>query len=151
MLARRASAPPPSPDRVGLFCLLAHWAPDLAFGRKTYNSRTETVDEKSSFKDAWKKGRRCFFPAETVYEFCCETGKAVKWEIERVDGSSTGIAGLRGNWAGNKTGEFVPTFDHFAARAAKVRSLVNAEPGATTHLVERDRRMRALNDTDGIY
>jgi SOS response associated peptidase (SRAP) len=43
--------------RMGLFGLLPHWAKDLAFGRRTYNARSETVSEKPSFRDAWRRGR----------------------------------------------------------------------------------------------
>ena len=42
--------------RLGLFGLLPHWAKDLAFGRRTYNARSETVAEKPSFRDAWRQG-----------------------------------------------------------------------------------------------
>lgn len=79
--------------QIGLFGLLPHWAPTLAFGRKTYNSRSETAPKLPSFRDAWKKGRRCIVPAEEVYEFCYETGKPVRWAIVRNDGPM-GIAGL---------------------------------------------------------
>ena len=50
--------------RMGLFGLLPHWAKDMAFGRRTYNARSETVTEKPSFRDAWRQGRRCVIPAD---------------------------------------------------------------------------------------
>jgi putative SOS response-associated peptidase YedK len=82
----------------GLFGLLPHWAKDVAFGRKTYNCRAETMAEKPSFKTAWSKGFRCIVPAEAIHEPCYETGKAVKHAIKRRDGSPMGIAGLWGVW-----------------------------------------------------
>ncbi len=44
--------------RLGQFGLLPHWAGELAFGRRTYNARSETAASKPSFKDSWAKGRR---------------------------------------------------------------------------------------------
>ena len=52
--------------RMGLFGLLPYWAKDLAFGRRTYNARSETMAEKPSFRDAWRLGRRCIIPAEAI-------------------------------------------------------------------------------------
>jgi len=41
---------------------------ELAYGRKTYNTRSETVHQLPSFRDAWKRGQRCIVPAEAIYE-----------------------------------------------------------------------------------
>jgi putative SOS response-associated peptidase YedK len=84
--------------QLGLFGLVPHWAKDLLIGRKTYNARVETVTEKPSFRDSWRRGRRCIVPAEAIYEPNWETGKAVRWRIARKDGRPMGIAGLWGLW-----------------------------------------------------
>lgn len=84
--------------RIGQFGLVPFWAKDLAFGRRTYNARSETAHEKPSFRDAWRQGRRCIVPVEAVYEPNWETGKAVRWRISRRDGAPMGIAGLWGWW-----------------------------------------------------
>jgi putative SOS response-associated peptidase YedK len=81
---------------IGLFGLIPHWAKDLTIGRKTYNARSETVAEKPSFRDAWRHGRRCIIPAESIFEPNWESGKAVRWRVRRKDGAPLGIAGL---WA----------------------------------------------------
>ena len=54
--------------------------------------------EKPSFRDAWRRGRRCVIPAEAIYEPNWETGKAVRWRISHRDGLPMGIAGLWGSW-----------------------------------------------------
>lgn len=82
----------------GLFGLVPHWARDLAIGRRTYNARSETVHEKPSFRDAWRRGQRCIVPAEAIYEPCWESGRAVRWRIERADGEPMGLAGLWSRW-----------------------------------------------------
>lgn len=83
----------PTHWRRGVFGLLPHWAqPKLA--RSTYNARSETVAEKPSFRNAWRKRQFCIIPAAAIYEPNWETGKAVRWRIERADGAPMGIAGI---------------------------------------------------------
>lgn len=80
----------------GQFGLLPHFAKEVIYGRKTHNARSETVHQKPSFRDAWKRSQRCIVPAEKVYEYCYETGKPVRWAIEPVGAAPLGIAGLWG-------------------------------------------------------
>ena len=95
---------------IGHFGLLPFWAKEMAFGRKTYNARSETAHEKPSFKEAWAKGRRCVIPAEAIFEPNWETGKAVRWRISRADGKPMGIAGLWGVWRDKASGNDVLSF-----------------------------------------
>lgn len=99
--ARRADA--------GLFGLVPAWAKELAFGRRTYNARSETVHEKPSFRDAWRRGQRCIVPAEAFYEPSWESGRAVRWRIARADGAPMGIAGLWSLWRA-PDGRAIPSF-----------------------------------------
>jgi putative SOS response-associated peptidase YedK len=89
------------PDRealVGTFGLIPHWAKDSKVARHTYNARSETVAEKPSFRDAWRKGRHCIIPARAIYEPDWRSGKAIATRIERADGRPLGIAGLWDTW-----------------------------------------------------
>ncbi len=83
---------------IGLFGLLPEWAENLAFGRKTYNCRSETKTSKPSFRKAWQTEHRCVIPAELLYEPCYESGDPVRWAIKRLDGGPIGVAGLWGVW-----------------------------------------------------
>lgn len=76
------------------FGLIPPWARDTKITRSTYNARTETVGEKPSFRRAWLRGQLCIIPAAAIYEPCYETGRAVRWRIERRDGKPMGIAGI---------------------------------------------------------
>ena len=76
------------------FGLVPAWAKDVKIARSTYNARSETVGEKPSFRDAWKRGQLCIIPADAIFEPCYETGRAVRWQIERADGRPMGIAGI---------------------------------------------------------
>jgi len=83
---------------VGLFGLLPEWAPNLAYGRNTYNCRTESMRQLPSFKQTWFSARRCIIPAEWIYENCHETGDPVRWRIQLSHGGPMGVAGLWGVW-----------------------------------------------------
>jgi len=83
---------------VGHFGLVPEFAKELAFGKRTYNARSETVERLPSLRDAWRRSQRCIVPAEAVFEPCWETGRAVRWRIERPDGIPLGIAGIYASW-----------------------------------------------------
>jgi putative SOS response-associated peptidase YedK len=84
---------------VGHFGLVPFWAKaGLKFGRHTYNARSETMAEKPSFRDAWKRGQRCLIPAVWFCEPNWETGKAVRWRIHDEHGEPLALAGLWTPW-----------------------------------------------------
>ena len=94
----------------GAFGLLPGFAKELAYGRKTYNARTETVASLPSFRSAWKKGQRCIIPAEGIFEPNWESGKAVRWRIQQPGEVPMGIAGIWEQWADPESGEKMFSF-----------------------------------------
>ena len=96
-------AEPGSGNRVvqdGVFGLLPGFAKELAFGRKTYNARSETVHQLPSFRDAWRRGQRCIILAEVIYEpfYAYDGAKAVRWAIQQPGAVPMGIAGIYTRW-----------------------------------------------------
>lgn len=102
-------AVPDSEALSGLFGLVPHWATDTKITRSTYNARSETVAEKPSFRDVWKRAQHCIIPADAIYEPNWRSGKAVPTKIERADGEPMGIAGLWSSWK-SPTGETVHSY-----------------------------------------
>ena len=82
----------------GTFGLLPAFAKEIAYGRKTYNARTETVATLPSFRSAWKQGKRCIVPAEAIFEPNWESGKAERWRIQQPGEVPMGIAGIYERW-----------------------------------------------------
>lgn len=78
----------------GLFGLVPPWGDPTRLARMTYNARAETVADKPSFRTAWKKRQFALIPVESFYEPCYESGRAVRWRIERADGEPFALAGL---------------------------------------------------------
>jgi len=62
-----------------VFGMIASFATEIAYGRKTYNARSETVDQLTTYKTPWAKGRRRIILVEAIFEPCYETGRAVRW------------------------------------------------------------------------
>ena len=54
--------------------MMPPFSAELAYGRRTYNARTETVDQLITSRAAWAKGQRCVIPAEAIFEPCFKTG-----------------------------------------------------------------------------
>ena len=100
----------------GLFGLVPHWANDTRTTRHTFNARSETVAEKPSFRDAWKRAQRCIIPAEAFFEPDWRSGKAIATRIARVDGEPIGIAGLWSAWR-SATGEVIHSFTMLTVNA----------------------------------
>ena len=84
---------------LGHWGLIPHWSKDGKV-KGTFNARSETVAEKPSFRDAWRKGLRCIVPAIAVYEPDWRSGKAVPTAVSRADGQPMGVAGIWSGWRG---------------------------------------------------
>ena len=94
----------------GAFGLLPSFAKELAFGRRTYNARSETVARLPSFRDAWRNSWRCIVPAESIFEPSYETGKAVRWRIYQPGSVPMGIAGIYTPWRNAEDGQEMFSF-----------------------------------------
>lgn len=53
--------------------LVPSWAKDVKVGYRMFNARAETITEKPSFRNAFKR-RRCLIPASGFYEWKAEDG-----------------------------------------------------------------------------
>ena len=99
------------------FGLIPFWAKDTKIGRMTYNARSETAPDKPAFRQAWSRSQWCLVPMECFYEPSYESGRAVRWRIERRDGSPFMVAGLWDRWVTPGTGETVFSFSMLTLNA----------------------------------
>ena len=76
---------------------LPPWVKDLSEGNRMINARAETIDEKPSFKAAFKK-QRCLIIADGFYEWSKKKQKKVPHYIRLKSGKPFGFAGLYNQW-----------------------------------------------------
>jgi putative SOS response-associated peptidase YedK len=120
---------------LGLFGLVPHWAKDTKIGRNAFNCRSETVDSKPTFRDAWKKGQRCIIPAEAFFEPDWRSGKAIATRFTPVDGEDFGIAGIWA-WCKPPGGEEILSFSMLTVNADDHELLRNYhKPGDEKRMV----------------
>jgi putative SOS response-associated peptidase YedK len=77
--------------------LIPFWAKDPAIGNRMINARSDTVAEKPSYRNAYKK-RRCLILANGFYEWRQEGAGKTPYYITTDDDSSFAFAGLWENW-----------------------------------------------------
>jgi putative SOS response-associated peptidase YedK len=79
--------------------LVPSWAKDKSMGARLINARSETVQEKPSFREAFKQ-RRCIIPADGFYEWRRTGGKKQPYFFRMEDERPFGFAGLWERWEG---------------------------------------------------
>lgn len=78
--------------------LVPSWAKDPSVGAKLINARSETVEEKPSFREAFRR-RRCIIPADGFYEWARRGGGGKQPFFFRMrDERPFGFAGLWERW-----------------------------------------------------
>jgi putative SOS response-associated peptidase YedK len=87
--------------------LIPRWAKTSKMEYPTFNARADTLTEKATFRDAWKKGRRCLVVTDGFYEWR-KADKPPKqpFAIACVNDELTVMAGLWEEWKG-PTGEII--------------------------------------------
>jgi len=88
--------------------LVPFWAKDPSIGNRMINARAETVAEKPSFRNAYRK-RRCLILADGFYEWHTEEGVKIPYFISLASGEPFAFAGLWENWTSKETGETLDT------------------------------------------
>lgn len=77
--------------------LVPRWAKERAIGNRMINARAESVAEKPSFRDAFRR-RRCLVLADGWYEWQAAAGGKQPWYIRRTDARPFAFAGLWERW-----------------------------------------------------
>jgi putative SOS response-associated peptidase YedK len=76
------------------------WVKEIQPGKPLINARAESVHEKPSFRNAFRR-RRCLIPADGFYEWEGDVpGKKKPWFIHRPSETLMAFAGLWEHWVG---------------------------------------------------
>jgi len=84
--------------------LVPFWAKDISIGSRMINARSETVSEKPSFRNAFKK-RRCLIPVDGFYEWKGEPGHKQPYFITTKLDVPFAFAGLWETWTNKEIDE----------------------------------------------
>ena len=88
--------------------LVPRWAKDPSIGAKMNNARAETVAEKPSFREAYRK-RRCLIPANGFFEWKSEGGRKQPYYVFPASGELFAFAGLWEQWKDLQTCAIITT------------------------------------------
>lgn len=77
--------------------LVPHWSKDPSIGAKLNNARGESVAEKPSFRDAFKR-RRCLVPMSGFFEWKAEGKVKQPYYISARSGETLAMGGLWESW-----------------------------------------------------
>ncbi|KPK07112.1 MAG: hypothetical protein AMJ64_07435 [Betaproteobacteria bacterium SG8_39] len=98
LIVRRETGGAPRPALVR-WGLLPRWAKDPKRAAKLNNARGETVAEKPSFRDAYRR-RRCLVPANGFYEWKRVESRKQPYYVYPAQGELFAFAGLWERWEG---------------------------------------------------
>lgn len=98
--------------------LIPSWAKDAAMGARLINARSETVTEKPSFREAFKR-RRCIIPADGIYEWRRDEGRKQPFFFRMRDDRVFGFAGLWDRWR-DEEGEIIESCTILTTEANEV-------------------------------
>lgn len=84
---------------VAFWGLIPHWVKDPNACSKPIQARAETVEEKPTFRGAFRR-KRCLVPASGFYEWKAEGKAKQPFYIHPVAGAGFAFAGLMEDWQG---------------------------------------------------
>jgi len=78
--------------------LIPSWSPEFESNYPTFDAHIETIENKASFKSAWKKSQRCLIPIAGYYEWQGEKGNKQPYYVtDRFSGGLV-VAGIYESW-----------------------------------------------------
>ncbi len=107
--------------------LVPFWAKDLNIGSRLINARVETVAQKPSFRNAFKK-RRCLMVADGFYEWKGPKGQKQPWYLTLPAGEPFAFAGLWERWTGDPQGDYLSCVIITTAASKSVRDIHDRMP-----------------------
>ena len=127
--------------------LVPRWAKDPSMGARMNNARAETVAEKPSFREAYRK-RRCLIPANGFYEWKLEDGKKQPYYVHPSGGALFAFAGLWEQWHDLQTCAIITTEANDKMAAVHERMPVIVSPAEyAAWLAGGDIPLRACPDS----
>jgi len=103
--------------------LVPRWAKDASGGARLINARAETLAEKPSFREAFRR-RRCLVPMDGFYEWAGKGAAKRPFAVALRDGAPMGVAGLWEGWQ-QDDGTWLRTYSVITCAAAGRQALLH--------------------------
>lgn len=125
--------------------LIPFWAKDISIGNRLINARAETIEEKSSFRNPFRK-KRCLVLSDSFYEWKTAGKQKVPYRIKMSDDLLFAMAGIWDTW---KDGEG-NTIDSFSIITTEPNDLMKGIHNRMPVILSRDseKNWLASNDPD---
>ena len=104
--------------------LVPRWARDASGAAKLINARSETVAEKPSFREAFRK-RRCLVPMDGFYEWAQDSSPKQPFAVALRSGAPMAVAGLWEGWQ-QPDGNWLRTYAVITCAAAGRQELLHS-------------------------
>uniref|UniRef100_C6DZD3 Abasic site processing protein n=1 Tax=Geobacter sp. (strain M21) TaxID=443144 RepID=C6DZD3_GEOSM len=129
--------------------LIPSWAKERSVAYKMINARSDTLQEKPSFRQAYKY-RRCVVPASGFYEWRHEGKAKLPHYIRIRDGLPMLFAGLWESWK-SPEGEVVESFTILTTAANRLLESIHEWMPVILHPAECGRWLdRSVTDQSGL-
>ena len=130
--------------------LVPKWAKEKAIGNRMINARSESLAEKPSFRDAFKK-RRCLVLADGWYEWQVAPGGKQPWFIRMKDARPFAFAGLWERWKDPASGAQLESCTIVTTEAAESLRKIHERMPVVLAEADWDRWLdTAFSDTDKL-
>ncbi len=125
--------------------LVPFWAKNPAIGNRMINARAETVAEKPSYRNAYRK-RRCLILANGFYEWRKEANGKVPYYITTADETPFVFAGLWERWDSKESDETLQTTTIITADANEFMESLHHRMPIILHAGAADRWLSGDNE-----
>jgi putative SOS response-associated peptidase YedK len=104
---------------------------------KTFNARSESIQEKPSFSESFKT-QRCIIPVKGFFEWQHVGKEKIPWYIHRTNNDILSLAGIYNNWTDSVTGEVIKTFSIITSDANDLMAKIHNSGKRMPVVLEKD-------------
>jgi len=125
--------------------LIPFWAKEKSIGYKMINAKSETINEKPSYKNAFRN-KRCLVPADSFFEWKKDAQKD-PYRIMMKDEQPFAMAGIWDRWT-TSDGEIIHSFSIITTSPNELMSGIHDRMPVILHPGDEQRWLSALAESE---
>jgi putative SOS response-associated peptidase YedK len=111
---------------------------------KTFNARSESIDNKQSFSDSFRS-KRCLIPVKGFFEWQHTRAGKIPWYIHSANDDIISFAGLWDTWIESRTGEIISTFSIITTDANDLMAVIHNSKKRMPVILDKTEEFQWLN------